>query len=134
MAERGKNIAKLNMEINRDELKKIVESGRLMEFADKASSLAAEEIKAQIFEELAKSALGSSQAGIPLAKNLMVNVAVSLYNDDYGTFCRKIGPIGINNINLSSVEGALVKTVASGIAASGIALQRKTNTEGEPLK
>lgn len=111
MEERGKvqkekNIANLSLEIKADALKEIVESGKLAEFVESASALAAEQIRAQLFEELGKMALSASEKGRALQAN-MVLLNFGYYDSDnkYGTRCtspfcitRCIGPWAYANL------------------------------------
>ena len=67
----------LNLTIEPASMKKIVEGGRLMEFVDALSTLAAAHIKAQVIDHVAK-------AGI--AREGAVSIAVGFRDDDeYGT-------------------------------------------------
>jgi hypothetical protein len=90
MANEGKNIAKLNFEIDRAELKKIADAGKLKEFAEKAAALAADEIKMQILDELSKSATKASAAGKPLSASISVSTLMNVFNDDFGTHCKGV--------------------------------------------
>jgi len=90
MANEGKKIANLNFEIDRVELKKIADAGKLKEFAEKAAALAADEIKMQIFDEVAKSATKASAAGKPLSASISVSAMMNVFNDDFGVHCKGV--------------------------------------------
>jgi len=93
MEERGKvgkekNIANLSLEIKADALKEIVESGKLAEFVESASALAAEQIRVQLFEELGKMALSASEKGRALQANMvLLNFGYYDSENKYGTRC-----------------------------------------------
>ncbi len=53
----------LSVEIEPEGLKRVVEEGRLMEFIDAFSTLAAAHIKVDIVEKLAKSGVGLAEVG-----------------------------------------------------------------------
>jgi len=68
---------RLNLSIEHASMKKIVEGGRLMEFVDALSTLAAAQIRAQVIDHVAKAGIAGSGA---------VSVAVGFLDDDeYGT-------------------------------------------------
>jgi len=90
MANEGKQIANLNFEIDRVELKKIADAGKLNEFAEKAAALAANEIKLQILNEVSKSATKASAAGKPLSAKISVSALMNVFNDDFGTHCKGV--------------------------------------------
>ena len=122
MKDGSKNIANLRMEINRDDLKKIVESGKLTEFVQNASALAAEEIRVQIYEELGKLALNASEAKSALNANIAVNVGLLRLYDDYGVFC--VGQVPAfckkasdyaTNYGVDSIYTSVAKGVAVGM-------------------
>jgi hypothetical protein len=54
---------KLNVEIEPESLKRVVEEGRLLEFVDAFSTYASLYIKAQVVEELAKAGVGLTKVG-----------------------------------------------------------------------
>ena len=87
MAESGKNIANLKLEIDAEELKKIVASGNLTEFVENASDLAAEQIRVQIFEELGKLALNASEQGRNMNAGITVSMKFLMEGEKYGTRC-----------------------------------------------
>jgi hypothetical protein len=108
MLDKGKKIATVHMEIAQEHLKEIVESGRIMEFADKASLLAAEELRVQIHNELAKSALSGG-----LSKALTLGVAVSTGDDlDFIVVGPKPHPIPSGVL-----ETAAMRVLAGAVAA-----------------
>ena len=75
----------LNVSIQPEGLKRIVEEGRLMEFIGVFSTLAAEHIKTKVVEEIAKAGVGLVDQGAG------VNIAVGFLDDEpYGT--RPRGP------------------------------------------
>jgi hypothetical protein len=79
-----KKLATLNMEIDRAELKKIVESGKLTEFVNKASLLAAQGIQNQIYHELAKSALKEGNVGA--VAEPMIKLGLHFAADEEGMY------------------------------------------------
>ena len=85
MPERCKNIGTMTMEVNTDDLKKIVEAGKLADFVNNASLLAAQEIRVSLMDELAKLAL---DPGRKTGATIGIKVGfVTLDYDDYGTAC-----------------------------------------------
>ena len=88
MADRGKSIGNLTMEINTDDLKKIVEAGKLSDFVNNASLLAAQEIRVRLMDELAKLALDPKSRSVGATIGIKVGY-VTLDYDDYGTACIK---------------------------------------------
>lgn len=70
----------LKVDIEPKGLKRVVEQGRLLEFVDAFSTLAAGHIKVQLVEQLAEAGVGLAQAGKP------VDIAIGFDVDDpYGT-------------------------------------------------
>ena len=70
----------LKVDIDPDGLKRVVEQGRLLEFVDSFSTLAAGHIKVQVVEELARTGVGLTEAGAGIAIAIGFDV-----DDPYGT-------------------------------------------------
>jgi hypothetical protein len=113
MAETGKNIANLKLEINAAELKKIVASGNLNEFVENASDLAAQQIRSQIFEELGKLALNASEKGIDMNTGITVNMKFLMEGEKYGTRCVR----GFCITRCRPFQESLAAEVAAGVIA-----------------
>lgn len=82
-------IGKLSYEIGPDALKRIVESGRLLEFANTAAASAAAEIHAQIVDQISRAAVG----GKSLEGGLSVGSVNVFEGGDFGTV-PIVGPKG----------------------------------------
>jgi len=105
-------IAKLSYEVSPAALKRIVESGRLLEFVNTVAASAAGEIHAQIVDQLSKAAVGgkSLEAGISVG-------AVNIFEGgDFGTV--PIGPKGPRP-KIGVVFGGSALTHVVDIAAIG---------------
>jgi hypothetical protein len=63
MERKGTWPVSLRVDIEPEGLKRVVEQGRLMEFVDAFSTLAAGQIKAQVVEQLAAAGVGLQEAG-----------------------------------------------------------------------
>jgi hypothetical protein len=96
--------ATVTVEIQPDALKHIVEQGRLLEFTETFSALAAQELKAQLLEHLAKAGVGLTQAGE--ATHLGIHFDI---NDDFGVVPHHHWPWGQMNL------GSLLQQVVRGI-------------------
>ena len=120
MAESGKNIANLKLEINAGDLKKIVASGNLTEFVENASDLAAEQIRVQIYEELGKLALNASEQGRDMNAGITVSMKFLMDGEKYGTFCVK----GFCVTRCRPFQESLAAEVAAGVIA-GMTQYRK---------
>jgi hypothetical protein len=72
--------ATLRVEIETESLKKVVEDGRLMEFVETASALAAQQIRYQVVERLAEAGVGIHQ----LEEAVIVRAGI-LMDDEFGT-------------------------------------------------
>src|SRR5260221_5778954 len=75
------DLGKLSYEVSHEALKQIVESGRLLEFANTVAASAAAEIHAQIVDQVSRAAIGggSNNAGISVG-------AVNVFDGgDFGT-------------------------------------------------
>lgn len=70
----------LKVEIDPEGLKRVVEQGRLLEFVDTFSNLAAGHIKVQLVEQLAEAAVGLAESG----KGISFAIAFDV-DDPYGT-------------------------------------------------
>jgi hypothetical protein len=130
MAQNPKTIANLKMEINREDLKKIVESGKLTEFVENAAAVAAEEIRIKIFDELGKQALSAGTSDKALNTSISISVGFLELDDKYGTHC-KAGPFCKRAQDMTQI-GSISTIVASGVAAGvikGMTQYDKTTTE-----
>lgn len=81
-----KELGRLTYEVPADALKAIVESGRLMEFANTVAASAAAEIHAQIVDQVSRASLGGSAGGVS------VGSANVFEGGDFGTVPK--GPKG----------------------------------------
>lgn len=79
-------LGKLSYEVSSEALKSIVESGRLLEFANTVAASAAAEIHAQIVDQVSRAAVGGGKAGVKIG---FANV---LEGGDFGTVPRPKGP------------------------------------------
>jgi hypothetical protein len=70
----------LKVDIDIEGLKRVVEQGRLLEFVDTFSNLAAGHIKVQLVEQLAEAAVGLAEAG----KGISIAIGFDV-DDPYGT-------------------------------------------------
>jgi hypothetical protein len=113
MPKEAKNIANLKMEINREDLKQIVESGQLSDFVESASAIAAEQIRVKIFEELGKQALVASKQDKSMTASVSVAVGFLKMDDDYGTYC--VGPGAFCRRPILSSKESLSSLVSSGV-------------------
>jgi hypothetical protein len=102
----GKGSVTLAVDIKPDGLKQLVESGRLMEFVDKFSSLAAEHIEAQIIEQVAKASVGASKVG--------GGISISLGFDTEGDFGN--GPRHWPRPK-GTLDAVLTRSIAAGLKA-----------------
>lgn len=80
-------LGRLTYEVSPEGLKRIVETGRLMEFANTVAASAAAEIHAQIVDQISRAALGKGLSG-----GLSVGSANVFEGGDFGTV--PIGPKG----------------------------------------
>jgi hypothetical protein len=83
-----KEIGKLTFEIAPEALREIIESGRLMEFANKAAAHAAFQVNAQVVDLVSKAALDRET----ISGGLSVNFTTVFEGGDFGTTGGKIGP------------------------------------------
>jgi hypothetical protein len=81
-------IGKLSYEVSPDALKRIVESGRLLEFANTVAASAAAEIHAQIVDQISQAAVG----GGSVSSGISVGAVNVFEGGDFGTV--PIGPKG----------------------------------------
>ena len=84
----AKELGKLSYEISPEALKSIVESGRLLEFANTVAASAASEIHAQIVDKVSRAAIG----GASLGKGISVGAVNVFEGGDFGTVPK--GPKG----------------------------------------
>ena len=82
----GKMPVKLTVDIDPVALKKIVEKGQLLNFAETFSTLAAEQLKAQLVDEIAKAAVGATQTAGGL------HLGMGFDDDDFGVYPHKHWP------------------------------------------
>ncbi len=75
------DIAKLTVEIQPDALRRVVEQGRLLEFAETYSALAARELKAQLLDTIAKAAVGIGKPG----EVTQLNMVFIVDDGEFGT-------------------------------------------------
>ena len=80
MGEKTKWPVTLKVDIESEGLKRVVEEGRLMDFVGAFSTLAAEQLKNQIVEQLAEAGVGLAEAGKGISIALGFDV-----DDPYGT-------------------------------------------------
>lgn len=83
-----KELGKLSYEISPEALKSIVESGRLLEFANTVAASAASEIHAQIVDQVSRAAIG----GASLGNGISIGASNVFEGGDFGTVPR--GPKG----------------------------------------
>ena len=97
---KGDELGKLSYEVSKDGLQKIVENGRLLEFANTVAASAAAEIHAQIVDQVARAAVsGKAVGGVSVG-------AVNIFEGgDFGTV--PIGPRGPRPVFNASFGGAL---------------------------
>ena len=97
---KGEELGKLSYEVSDEGLKQIVESGRLLEFANTVAASAAAEIHAQIVDQVARAAVaGTAVGGVSVGS---VNI---FEGGDFGTV--PIGPRGPRPVFSASFGGAL---------------------------
>lgn len=84
----GEELGRLSYEVSPEALKKIVESGRLLEFANTVAASAAAEIHAQIVDQVSRAALGTSS----VEKGLSIGATNVFEGGDFGTVPN--GPLG----------------------------------------
>jgi hypothetical protein len=81
-------LGRLTYEISPEALKKIVESGRVLEFANTVAASAASEIHAQIVDQISRAAIGGGTAGAGIS----VGATNVFEGGDFGTVPK--GPKG----------------------------------------
>jgi hypothetical protein len=86
----AEQIATLKVEIQSAALKKIVDEGKLLEFAETYSEAAAQELKAQLMDSIAKTAVGSTKAAT--TTQLQMNFVFD--EDEFGTVPHRHWPWG----------------------------------------
>lgn len=98
-AGKHKELGKLSYEISPEALKSVVESGRLLEFANTVAASAASEIHAQIVDQVSRAAIG----GASLGSGISVGATNVFEGGDFGTVPR--GPKGPPRPKLCMVFG-----------------------------
>lgn len=81
-------VGKLSFEVSADALKRIVETGRLLEFANTVAASAAAEIHSQIVDQVSRAAVGAGSG----AGGISVAATNVFEGGDFGTV--PIGPRG----------------------------------------
>lgn len=81
-------LGRLSYEISSHALKEIVESGRVLEFANTVAASAASEIHAQIVDQISRAAIGGATAG----SGISVSAVNVFEGGDFGTVPK--GPRG----------------------------------------
>lgn len=88
MSKKSGELGRLSYEVSPEALKTIVESGRLLEFANTVAASAASEIHAQIVDQVSRAALDGSSHGAGVS----VGAANVFEGGDFGTVPK--GPRG----------------------------------------
>jgi len=107
-------LGRLSYEVSPAALKAIVESGRLLEFANTVAASAASEIHAQIVDQVSRAALGT----ISVDKGLSIGAANVFEGGDFGTVPKgprgprpKIGVVFGGTALSHVVDIAAIKTI-----------------------
>jgi len=115
MTKKNGELGRLSYEVSPDALKTIVESGRLLEFANTVAASAAAEIHAQIVDQVSRAAIGGSSAGVS------VSAANVFEGGDFGTVPKgprgprpKVGVLFGGNALSHVVDLARVEELARG--------------------
>ncbi|WP_432817355.1 hypothetical protein [Sulfitobacter sp. JB4-11] len=101
---KNEELGKLSYEVSEEGMKKIVEAGRLLEFANTVATSAAAEIHAQIVDQVARAAVGGKAVG-----GVSVGSVNIFEGGDFGTV--PIGPRGPRPRFTASIGGALSHVV-----------------------
>lgn len=117
MTKKNGELGRLTYEVSPDALKTIVESGRLLEFANAVAASAASEIHAQIVDQVSRAALGGSTHGAGVS----VSAANVFEGGDFGTVPKgpkgprpKVGVLFGGNALSHVVDLARVEELARG--------------------
>lgn len=115
MTKKSGELGRLSYEVSPDALKTIVESGRLLEFANTVAASAAAEIHAQIVDQVSRAALDGSSHGVS------VGAANVFEGGDFGTVPKgprgprpKVGVLFGGNALSHVVDLARVEELARG--------------------
>ena len=109
---KNEELGKLSYEVSEEGLKAVVETGRLMEFANTVATSAAAEIHAQIVDQVARAAVEGKAVG-----GLSVGSVNIFEGGDFGTV--PIGPRGPRPVFNGSIGGKLSHLVELG-AVEGV--------------